>query len=87
MRIKPEIADTLPQPKGTVTMENYYIGARVMRSHDWSWGDLDGGVGSIGIITGVRTGMPGVVFVNFGAEYEVACYAGFINKFDLIFAP
>lgn len=87
MKIKPEIEDTLKSSRGLVTMDNYYIGARVMRSHDWSWGDLDGGVGSIGIITETRHGMSGVIFVDFGKAYEVACYAGLQNKYDLIFAP
>lgn len=84
MKIKPEIESTLPNK--VVTMENSYIGALVMRGPDWDWGNQDGGIGSIGVITQDHP-IKGAIIVKWSHKTSEHGYRiGLTNKYDLIFA-
>lgn len=87
MRIKSEIADTLPKKSGEVVTEyNYSIGDPVMRGPDWNYSDQDGGAGNVGVIS--RDYGPGWIVVIWNMNSNGAyCYRiGFNDAHDLIFA-
>eukprot|EP00975_Prorocentrum_lima_P051010 10686568-Prorocentrum_lima.AAC.1 len=47
---KTAAAESMPRGE-PVTPENFRDGARVARGPDWKWGDQDGGVGGVGILS------------------------------------
>lgn len=84
MKIKPEVEATLPNT--IVTIDNLFIGAKVMRGPSWSYMDQDGGVGNIGIITREHT-VKGGVYVKWHTDkHEWAYCIGHNNRYDLVFA-
>lgn len=82
MKISKEIEVTLPQPKGLVTMENYYIGARVERAPDLAFRTSN----PVGIITRLHYSIPGVVEVEWSNSHNMLYCIGYNRTYDLIFA-
>ena len=79
----------LPRSDRSVTAESAQVGARVVRGLDWSFGDADGGQGSVGEITslggcpGVPEGWVRVKFPDAKGPQEYAVRVGGMGKFDL----
>lgn len=86
MKILKEIADTLPQPKGVVTVDNFFVGARVMRGPDWSYQDVYGHKDAIGVITKEHA-ITGAVYVEWPNHLLCPLHIGYGGKHDIIFAP
>lgn len=82
MKIQSDIIPTLEEHYEHVTMENVYIGARVVRGDDWDWWDQDGG--GEGQIVFYDSGWATVEWDN-GNEngYRIGCD----NAHDLKFIP
>lgn len=83
MKIKAEIEATLPNTP--VTMDNAYVGAKVMRGPDWKYDNQDGGAGNVGVIKKFNSVM-GVVTVAWPNSYEDGYCIGYRGEYDLIFA-
>ena len=82
MKISKEVEVTLPNR--TVTMENAYVGAKVMRGPDWKWRNQDGGEGNIGTIENVQANI--WVSVRWSRASWNSYRVGAEDSYDLIFA-
>jgi hypothetical protein len=77
-----------PHPGAPVTIDNVQLGMFVQRGRDWTDGDRDGGVGSVGIVTRLYSdgSYTEVTFPTRGVTPRatpMTCRIGALNKYEL----
>jgi len=92
---KPEVIDQVIQrgdwipytPEPTmVTLDNVYIGMKVVRGRDWNYWDQDGEAGNVGVVLEDTT-MENWVKVQWGNGIKNSYRVGYNESYDLYVAP